>query len=968
MVTVDYAEHFWGEKHHGYHVLYENLKQGEESVQELAQFLKDRASFEEENGKYLAKCILKTSCLSSSGDAFASSWQLTKGTLELLAEIQSSFFAALQQLLKDVVKYHEDLVRSRKRVKEQDVVDAVNLMQTTTTCLQKSKETYAQRCVELERLKKENGTSKEILKAESKVTKSRDEYRAYIDKYGRVRDEFEEKMVKAAHAFQAHDQAFLQQMKAFLGSFARVADDTAAASSQVYSQYRESIDRIDIGDIMMTFVETKGTGKDRPEVVVFEELDTVIESTTAGGTSAPSFSNTSTIVHSMSQPEPLPATAHDLLGLDSHAVDAWSNAHNQPSPGASDSSSSAAAAVTTPTTTNTQMPFSASLGRQKLALWLPGKRKKHASQSSLTSSEVPVNDFSHSQSESSGFLKKYISKSKKTATDLTTTLPEASSTSSNHVGVEDARTTASSSKSSEKGLLNANGMVSVMDLPLASPPPLPSVPPPEELDEEGYMIRKDSPAVVAQESRWSSCTDSSDDDEEVLRAAKFRQINIRPLNESKASVNASMDELRDAIGHINLSSSINRSNTFDRDPWSATTRTTPFSLSLSGNVRPLRAAFTGDEHLRKKFSELTGSGPLPFSVSLCGGTMARARPRSNTPTLGASCLTLHSNTHPAPAPLSRRESSGSECPFPRSDSINSLGGCGPSESPFGASTSNLLSASATINEQRVPVAMAVNEYIHAWFKGTDVTHAAVRVFGTVLISFPSSAVAVLTDLNSDLEPFKFRLTSADKIKAVLPNKQLLSSEVDAFAAPFTYFFERTLLAKWLSAQKADKPNAHFYNAEVLRYELRDVVAPPLLLTAYWKMEKENTDIRIDYRLNTDSAVQSALLNISFSTKVNGGVVSITADPKEEWCSAEGTISWKLTELSRHGECGGSLKARLAISDGPSDASQTHVQFQTSDASISGANVAVDSDDAYYLSMVRRKVLSGKYFCDPEVRK
>lgn len=65
------------------------------------------------------------------------------------------------------------------------------------------------------------------------------------------------------------------------------------------------------------------------EVVVFEELDTVIESTTAGGTSAPSFSNTSTIVHSMSQPEPLPATAHDLLGLDSHAVDAWSNAHNQ---------------------------------------------------------------------------------------------------------------------------------------------------------------------------------------------------------------------------------------------------------------------------------------------------------------------------------------------------------------------------------------------------------------------------------------------------------------------------------------------------------------------------------------------------------------------------------------------------------------------------------------------------------------
>ncbi|VDM44351.1 unnamed protein product [Toxocara canis] len=828
--------------------------------------------------------------------------------------------------------------------------------------------------------------------------KSRDEYRAYVHKYGRVRDEFEEKMVKAARAFQAHDQAYLQQMKTFLGSFAKVADDTAAASSQVYSQYRESIEQIDISEIMMKFIEAKGTGKDRPEFAVFEELDlgTGTEGATVGTVSAPSSSNSSAIVHSMSQPEPLPATAHDLLGLDSHAVDVWPSAHNQPSPGASDSSSSTAAAVTTPTTVNAQTPFSASLGRQKLSLWLPGKRKKHTSQSSLPSSDVPVTDFSHSQSESSGFLKKYRNKTKKSAIDLTAASPEAAT---NHTGSEKGalgvqnkngepavlgrgdgsvvgvaalyfenqpslyqhpqfkwgtRITYSHTLITVKEhvfgkFLNANGMVNVMDLPLVPPPPLPSESPPQELDNEGYTVRKDPPPAAANEdSRWSSCTESSDDDEEVLRAAKLRQINIRPLSESKASVNASMDELRDAIGHISLSASINRSSTFDRDPWTTTTRTTPFSLSL----------------------ESTGNMPLPFSVSLSGGTMARARPRSNTPTLGASCITLHSNAHAAPAhaPLTRRESSGSECPFPRSDSINSLGGCGPSESPFGASTSNLLSASATINEQRVPVAMAVNEYIHAWFKGTDVTQAAVRVFGTVLISFPTSAVPVLTDLNSDLEPLKFRLTSAENIKAILPNKQLLSSEVDAFDAPFTYCFDRTLLAKWLNAQKADKPNAHFYNAEVLRYELRDVVRPPLLMTAYWKIENENTDLRIDYRLNTDSAIQSALLNIAFSTKVDGGVGNITADPKEEWSSAEGTISWKLTELSRHGECGGSLKARLALSNGPSSASQTHVQFQTSDASISGANVVIDSDDAYYLSMVRRKVLSGKYFCDPEIRK
>lgn len=70
--------------------------------------------------------------------------------------------------------------------------------------------------------------------------------------------------------------------------------------------------------------------------------------------------------------------------------------------------------------------------------------------------------------------------------------------------------------------------------------------------------------------------------------------------------------------------------------------------------------------------------------------------------------------------------------------------------------------------------------------------------------------------------------------------------------------------------------------QVLRYELLDVGAPPLNLATYWKLEKENTDLRIDYHLNPNSPLQNALLNLTFSTKVNGGVTSVTANPKEEW--------------------------------------------------------------------------------------
>lgn len=71
------------------------------------------------------------------------------------------------------------------------------------------------------------------MQAENKLNKSHDEYKGYINKYGRVRADFEEKMIKATRLFQARDQAFLTQMKAFMGVFARALDESASAASQV---------------------------------------------------------------------------------------------------------------------------------------------------------------------------------------------------------------------------------------------------------------------------------------------------------------------------------------------------------------------------------------------------------------------------------------------------------------------------------------------------------------------------------------------------------------------------------------------------------------------------------------------------------------------------------------------------------------------------------------------------------------
>jgi hypothetical protein len=43
----------------------------------------------------------------------------------------------LTELSKDVARYQDELTKMRKRTKDVDTLEAINLIQTTTTCLQK---------------------------------------------------------------------------------------------------------------------------------------------------------------------------------------------------------------------------------------------------------------------------------------------------------------------------------------------------------------------------------------------------------------------------------------------------------------------------------------------------------------------------------------------------------------------------------------------------------------------------------------------------------------------------------------------------------------------------------------------------------------------------------------------------------------------------------------------------------------
>ena len=248
---------------------------------------------------------------------------------------------------------------------------------------------------------------------------------------------------------------------------------------------------------------------------------------------------------------------------------------------------------------------------------------------------------------------------------------------------------------------------------------------------------------------------------------------------------------------------------------------------------------------------------------------------------------------------------------------------------------------------KIPVAMALTETVHAKFVGSELAKGQVRVFGSVHVSFPGSAMGALLSA-APPPPLTFSLTQASRLQALIPNKQVLSSaSAFASAASHSLAFDPTGLATQLKRLTQARPGAPFYNLEVLRYEVRTPAAP-LLLQLSWKRAELDSgapgELRIDYRLNPANGFSQALLNPTLATTFAGGALDSVSGLPEAEQTPEGRLIWRLTTLSSHGETEGSLKARVHPAPQPPPdnfaPAPTAVTFSIADASMSGAALEV----------------------------
>ncbi|XP_070425962.1 F-BAR domain only protein 2 isoform X3 [Equus przewalskii] len=239
MVMAHFVESFWGEKNSGFDVLYHNMKHGQISTKELADFVRERATIEEAYSRSMTKLAKSASNYSQLG-TFAPVWDVFKTSTEKLANCHLDLVRKLQELIKEVQKYGEEQVKSHKKTKEEvaGTLEAVQTIQTITQALQKSKENYNAKCVEQERLKKEGATQREIEKK-----------------------------------FQDIEETHLIHIKEIIGSLSNAIKEIHLQIGQVHEEFINNMTNTTVESLIQKFAESKGTGKERPGLIEFEECD-----------------------------------------------------------------------------------------------------------------------------------------------------------------------------------------------------------------------------------------------------------------------------------------------------------------------------------------------------------------------------------------------------------------------------------------------------------------------------------------------------------------------------------------------------------------------------------------------------------------------------------------------------------------------------------------------------------------------
>ncbi|XP_072260810.1 F-BAR domain only protein 1 isoform X1 [Pyxicephalus adspersus] len=898
-----------GDKNAGFAVLYHNMKHGQLSVKELADFVRERATVEEAYSKSMQKLSKMVSSGSHLG-TFAPMWEMFRVSSDKLALCHLELSKKLHDLIKEIIRYGEEQVKVHKKAKEEmsGTLEVIQLLQCSSQLLQKSRDNYCSRFAEQERLRREGSPQKEMDKAELKTRKAAESLRGSVEKYNAVRKEFEEKMLQSAQLFQDTEAAHLKQMKRLVTAYSHSVEDTHVQIGQVQEEFKHNMENVAIDKLIRKFAESNGTGTDRPEAVEFEgfRFPTSLEG----------------VKRTWSKP-------FRIRGLSKKEKDTHPVESNEPD------------CVDVP-----------DVDEEGFTIRPDENITKEPSNTCCSSSD---SDFDDDDGEPRRFhIEIKPAQTGERLEDEETELkrfretvgcmiqPPAAVVSVRRQTIRTAVGTGSVSAESQVTCQTDKSTVS-----------LSSTPPSTVTNSDTNMVCRTNPA----NSLFGPLQES------VFEADYFPGCRTCTLTSSPSPFSSSSPENVEDSG---LDSPFHPFSgpSPDSRPWTPRDDSSTTDSCLATSFADLQIDLTSANSSELRPNErrdtweqkVTTHSPPVFSCTKIGVTEVFSTSQDSWDTSSESHTNLSVRTQaPCTAPRTQR---GSNLTGPINPSFLTPGPISSTTSDRGLFSPPSLNVGISRgpspvilgSQESLPVAAAFTEYVHAVFEEGDLEGSGVRISGELTMSFPGGILRVFGG-STPPPVLSFRLVHTSDVENFIPNSDLLYSDLSQSDHSCKDFWLNMPRLTCHLQNLSEQHIAPYYNVVLLKYQVFKPAksAVPLHLASSWNCSPTSTEFSLEYMQHMTS-----LCDIHILLPLDETVSNLQYDPPAR-CS-ERRLLWQIPSTSSGS---GRLYARWQPLRGCSTPTPAAAQFTCEGRTLSGVDIELVGS-GYRMSLVKKRFAAGKY--------
>ncbi|XP_035381981.1 F-BAR domain only protein 2 isoform X2 [Electrophorus electricus] len=883
MITPYFLENFWGEKNNGFDVLYHNMKHGQISSKELADFIRERVTIEETYSRSMTK-LAKTASNFSQLGTFAPLWDVFRLSTEKLASCHMDLVRKLQELIREVQKYMDEQAKAHKKTKEEvsSTLEAVQNIQSMSQVLQKSKESYNNKSLELERMRKDGATQRDLDKVGVKVKKATETYKSYVEKYSSSKTEFEQKMSETAQKFQDIEESHVLHMKEIIQSYAYSIEETHKQIGEVHKEFVNDMENTSVESLIQKLAESKGTGKERPGPIEFEECNVSIASEVAKPRKRKPFtipgrrkdkdtdSTESTEPEAANTANGAPPDFYGAIDVQNANVpqvdeegfcirpevsenDAKDNSFYsssdseeeddrrkfhveikpvQPNNGTHqhkatiDELKASIGNITLSPSTMVHMRRNQSsdeLGRPRIQQLSYNDKLANNDLLSLDPFGPSVSGSTSSVSSSADLASLFLSPfCPSLSLQLNDTVPEDAA----EVVLQREPSSLLANQLEANEALAAPLPSEELPIPLPplspSPPPVPTVPSPTfkwgVLDDPFVHLAHDPPRAMSVPPGLRASLKNGWSSKPPLSAPVTRHEPLPSWSQGRWV--AFSDDFANTHGPSRL----------PLRPYSVPMPQHPKLLSsqATDHFTTMVPKEESTPHWLEDHTMPLPAGhlqdvPPPNRPTTPLGTGALAPPPrpSSRPKLPAGKLTGISEGRPFSPPKVTGSSPTLAAPLARAESSSSLSSStsiSASNTPT-VGTSRGPSPVTLASQDSLPIAVAFTETVNAYFKGADPSKCIVKITGDMTLSFPSGIIKIFTSSPSPAV-LSFRLRNTSKLEQILPNQQLLHSDSSqSDTNTRDFWLNMSALTMFLRKSSEQNPTSSYYNVDILKYQV-----------------------------------------------------------------------------------------------------------------------------------------------------